>query len=252
MGTRFELVLDVAEINNSQLRAVGEAIIEEIQWWHAALSAYEPTSTVCELMRRAGTGRLLPIDPRIRSVLAYAEQLRKGTRGAFDLCWQSRTDGADDVIELQQQGAQLSRAGQSLDLGCVGKGLALDGACAILREHRIPRALLHGGTSSILAIGSWSIGVRLRADGPPRRFNLENAQCSVSSTLYRSHLVDPRGNTPRASVAACVVIPLGACAEHRAMWELGEATLAELLSTVLLLTSDATHLPPGAIHVLPE
>ena len=42
----------------------------------------------------------------------------------------------------------------ALDLGGVAKGHALDEAANVLQEHGVNCALIHGGTSSVVAIGN--------------------------------------------------------------------------------------------------
>ena len=60
---------------------------------------------------------------------------------------------------------QFERSGVQLDLGAVGKGYALEIADEILREAGVTSALIHGGTSSVCAIGSpldgefWNIAI---------------------------------------------------------------------------------------------
>ena len=46
----------------------------------------------------------------------------------------------------------------ALDLGGVGKGYALDRAAELLAERGVTEAFLHGGSSTVLAIGTWTVG----------------------------------------------------------------------------------------------
>jgi FAD:protein FMN transferase len=89
-----------------------------------------------------------------------------------------------------------------LDLGAIAKGHALNCAAGILRDHEVSCALLHGGTSSVLALdappgeSAWRIAL---ANHPQRlTIDLCNAALSVSCTLGDrrhnvGHIVDPRG-----------------------------------------------------------
>ena len=93
------------------------------------------------------------------------------------------------------------------DLGAIAKGHALDRAAVVLIENGVNCALLHGGTSSVLALdappgeSAWRIAL---ANHPQRlTIDLCNAALSVSCTLGDrrpnvGHIVDPRGHGPGA------------------------------------------------------
>ena len=51
------------------------------------------------------------------------------------------------------QSVRFTKPGVEISLGCIGKGAALDSAAGKLRDLEIEHALLHGGRSSILAVG---------------------------------------------------------------------------------------------------
>ena len=59
------------------------------------------------------------------------------------------------------------RAGPWLDLGAIGKGYAVEKAADLLRELGVTSALIHGGTSTIYAIGrppdqeAWKVTLEL-------------------------------------------------------------------------------------------
>ncbi len=65
-----------------------------------------------------------------------------------------------DFVELDEAARQVRflREGIELNPGGIGKGYALDSAAAVLQRHGVTDALLHGGKSSILAIGEQSGG----------------------------------------------------------------------------------------------
>src|SRR5438105_4541990 len=56
-------------------------------------------------------------------------------------------------LDARASTIRFARQGMGLDLGAVGKGYAIGEAIAILRAHGCTSALLHGGTSSLHAIG---------------------------------------------------------------------------------------------------
>src|SRR5262245_43558666 len=91
-----------------------------------------------------------------------------------------------------------------LDLGAAGKGHAIDAAIAILIADGVDAALLHGGTSSVHAIGTppegaWRVGYA----GGTR--TLRDSALSVSAAHGKSftsggrrygHVLDPRIGVP--------------------------------------------------------
>jgi thiamine biosynthesis lipoprotein ApbE len=135
----------------------------------------------------------------------------------------------------------------SLDLGAVAKGFALDRAAAILRECGITSALLHGGTSSVVAMGApaddprgWAIAIR--SDGDPLTVRLRDQSLGVSAPRGRttptaSHILDPRTGAPAmAGVDTAAVIG-----------PVGTAALCDTWSTALVVLG--SH-PPGLPHEL--
>jgi thiamine biosynthesis lipoprotein len=125
-----------------------------------------------------------------------------------------------------------------IDLGGIAKGHALDAAATIVREAGVDRALLHGGTSTAIAIGAppgqegWRIA--LRADTFERAVILRDLALSVSAphgrTVVRDgkrlgHVIDPRTGAPATrAVFATVVGP--------------SARRADAWSTALLVRGD--------------
>jgi thiamine biosynthesis lipoprotein len=94
-----------------------------------------------------------------------------------------------------------------LDLGAVGKGFALDRAAAELREAGVTRALLHGGTSSSIAIGAppgrpgWGIAIANATGEADATVELRDASLSVSAPHGRvadsgGHVLDPASGQP--------------------------------------------------------
>lgn len=256
MGTRFELVLDARDMDASRLRAIGEAVIEEVLWWHGQLSAFETSSVVAALNRSAGTGAWTAIDARLEQAIRQAEAIRVLTGGALDICWRTRREGPQDGVEVEAGRARLTRAGQVLDLGCVGKGLALDATAEMLSEHGFGsdgcRALVHGGTSSVLAVGAWFVAVRMGE--LMETLELRDQHLSVSSNLHRVHVASPRASSihSRASIGtAAIIAPIRTDFSDKTGVQvgrgdgLGGGALAELWSTAIVAGADVELAPPG-------
>src|SRR5439155_11231288 len=148
----------------------------------------------------------------------------------------------------------------TLDLGPIGKGYALERAVELLRDAGVTSALLHGGTSTVCAIGAppdadaWKIAVphpdfaeqtisicRSDPDDPPGAAKLlavvplRDEAMSVSAVWGKAfeangrvygHVLDPVEGEPVAGrVLAAVVLP--------------SATETDALSTALLIDGTA-------------
>jgi thiamine biosynthesis lipoprotein len=132
------------------------------------------------------------------------------------------------------------RRSLTLDFGAIGKGQALDDAAALLREHGVTCALLHGGTSSVVAIGAppGLRGWRVALGGDGAVAVLRDRALSVSAPHGRTvdrggieigHVLDPR--TGRAAASVALVAVAG-----------GSARSADAWSTALLVEGTR---PPG-------
>ena len=241
MATRFELVLDGDD--EARLRAAGEDALDEIVRLDAQLSFYRPTSDVSWINGHAALEPVL-VEPRLFELLARCLGLSAATDGAFDItiaplmkAWRfTHGNGAHPdaavltraralvgfrgvELDAARRTVRFARPGMLIDLGSAGKGYAVDRAIARLRENGVPRALLHGGTSSVHAIGAphrfdgWRIG--WTPDGAPARtFELHDSALAVSAVhgkAFRAngrvfgHVMDPHGGQP-ADVARSAVV----------------------------------------------
>lgn len=276
MATRFEFVLQGADA--VALRAAGEEAIREIERLESQLSIYRPASELSQLNTRAAH-EAVRVEPRLFKLLQRARKLSEETGGAFDItvaplmrCWglmhkegrvpspkelaAARANTGWQHLELNEHDftVRFHAEGLMLDLGSIGKGYALEEAADLLREAGVTRALLHGGTSTVYAIGqpqeaeAWSIAladpkteagrfiatssetVRARF-APLARVHLRDESLSLSAVWGKSfvtpektygHVIDPRLGEPveGALMAACV---------------LPSATDTDALSTALLV-----------------
>lgn len=215
MGTRFELVLHGD--NPRAIRAAGEEAVEAIERWHARLSRFERSSVVSRVASAGGAA--VRLDPEAFAALAWCEAVRAVSAGAFDATLGSGVLTLDAAAST----ARLTGDAPRLDLGGVGKGIALDDAAEILRGHGVSSALLHGGTSTIAAIGArpdgspWRVIVEGVGGQDPRGFDLVDGSLSVSSDAVQgAHLVDPR--TGRAVTRRTVAVCTGPSAAATDAW----------------------------------
>src|SRR5579875_2768127 len=178
MATRFELIL------------VGEDALREIVRIEGLLSIYRPTSELARINRMAAE-RAVYVVPEVFALLKAAKRLSLLTDGAFDMTvgplvrlWRAcgetnREPSAAELeaaravvgmqlVELNEEASTVRflRPGVSLDPGAIGKGYAVDVAMRCLRENGIISALLHGGSSTVYALGTpegergWRVALR--------------------------------------------------------------------------------------------
>lgn len=260
MGTRFEIALPRWQASEARLQSVAEVVMDDIRHWHEVLSAFAPDSWLSHL-HRAAAGRAGPVraDRAVFDLLARCEAARVASGGCFDLAVghlmarHGLRSSAFEVSADQTVGdppagppADLPRErwitldpdrltvslapGVRLDFGAVAKGFALDMARSTLADLGIASCLLHGGTSSVLALGSptppgsaapRAAGWAVALGGPGgRRLLLHNASLSVSAPSGRTagsahHIMDPRLGRPadRPPALAATIADSGLQAE---------------------------------------
>ena len=245
MGTRFEVAL-VGE-REPFLQAAGEEALREIARLERQLSLYREDSDLAEINAYAALNPVR-VEPRIFRFIERAIQLSEATQGAFDftvaplmqawgfiggagnvptpdsLEWARSVVGVSHlVLDEANYTIAFDKAGVRLDFGAIGKGYAIDAAIEILREHEIDSALLHGGTSSVYAIGcppdadGWQIAIQNPQDdaNPFAVVNLRDAALSVSAPHNKNfvsdgriygHVLNPRTGSPSSgNVLAALV-----------------------------------------------
>lgn len=260
MATRFELVLDgMAE---PRLRAAGEEALAEIAMTDQRLSLFRRDSLLAHLHRTAHSAPVR-FDSDVLGLFTVAKAVHHESGGAFDptigplmRAWGLRGEPADEsasrtarvrvgfdqvIIDPAAGTVRFARPDLELDLGGIAKGFALDLAARTLRTHGVRSALLHGGTSSISAIGAppnapgWKIG--LGELGGSVMLNDSSMSVSASRSWRVGHaaappihIIDPRTGRPvdsrTAAARACAVVA------HTDPWS---ATRAEAWSTALIV-----------------
>lgn len=194
MATRFEIV--VASDDPVGARPYLEAALHEIDELHRKLTRFSPDSLLSHINRTAAT-RPVKLDTEIFALLESASAVKAQSGGAFDIALGS----GDIILDRAARTVAFERPDVSLDLGGIAKGFALDRAAAILREGGFDRALLHGGTSSVLALGAppdaagWRVALA-RSRALPWT-ELTDQALSVSRPFAQlvdggAHIIDPR------------------------------------------------------------
>ena len=262
MATRFEMVLYGED--ELALRAAGEEALDEITALAAQLNFYGADSEICRINAGAALGPV-PVEPGLFRLLQEAKCVHELSGGTFDItvaplmrCW-GFADGEHRVpspgelaktrkcvgmhlvhLDAKNITVQFERPGVQVDLGAIGKGFALDIADEIVREADITSALIHGGTSTVCAIGSppekdfWKVAIehpgceQPGADIPEYKrivavAELNDESLSVSAGWGKAfeengvsygHVLDPRcGQPTQNTLLAAVALPSGTAAD---------------------------------------
>jgi FAD:protein FMN transferase len=258
MATRFEVAIPYGTPNALD---AAEAALDEIDRIEQLLTVYRDDSDVSVLNANGGG----VASAELYGLLQTCAVLTNDTAGAFDVAigslvkswgFHKRAGRVPTEIELS---LAMFNSGQrhvlldertntvkflrpvELNFGAIGKGYALDRAAALLqRDWGIRSALLHGGGSSVRAVGcppnnvrGWPIALR-----HPSQENkslgvvyLNNSGLGTSAATYQhfefngkqyGHVLDPRTGRPADGVqsASCVA---------------GSAALADALSTAMFV-----------------
>jgi thiamine biosynthesis lipoprotein len=248
MGCRFEVVFNAGEV--PEATELGSAALDVVDEVERRISIYRSDSELVAINRAAGGW--VPVSADTFELLSLAREFETRTGGAFDIAagplvraWgflerQGRTPSEAELaaalvcsgsrhLELDSAGprARLAVAGGELNPGGIGKGWALDRGFEVLLAADVPSVLVHGGQSSVRAIGTqgpavegragWKVGLRhpLR---PGRRLAtitlVERAlgtsgsgtQFFVERGRRLGHLLDPRTGRPAEGVISATVL----------------------------------------------
>jgi FAD:protein FMN transferase len=276
MGCRFEVVFNAGEVADAtELGCEALDVVDEVE---ARISVYRATSELAAVNAAAG-GDWVRVSADTLALLELARDLHASTGGAFDIAagglvraWgflerQGRTPAAAELatalaasaaarLELDAEGSRvrLSAAGAAVNPGGIGKGWAIDRALAVLLAAGVPSGLVHGGQSSVRAIGiqgpalpgraGWKVGLRhpLR---PSRRLATitladrglgtsgSGTQFFIERGRRLGHILDPRTGRPAEGVISATVLA-GSAAEAdalaTALYVLGEEGLERILA----------------------
>ena len=241
MGTMFESVL-VGQ-DEDHLSEVASALWDEVDRIERLLSRFDPTSEVSRINRVAAQQPVL-VDHEVFSILQTCESFWQRTNGYFDVTLGRGVPGHSKsalqnsafsplLLDAEQRTLQFTSPDALLDLGGFGKGYVLDRLGMLLKEFRVTSALIHGGTSSVLALGeapqgcAWPVGIRNPFDGHSQlwQVGLSGRGLSCSEAIHangeQSDIIDPHSRRHLDQQASCVVLA-------------PTALEAEVLSTALL------------------
>jgi thiamine biosynthesis lipoprotein len=171
------------------------------------------------------------------------------------------------ALDRDARRVRFTTPGVEINPGAIGKGWALDRAIERLAHRGVPSALVHGGSSSVRAIGAqgpagpsrrgWPVGLRhpLRIDRRLATVHLADRALGTSGSGTQffidrgrklGHSLDPRTGEPASGVLSATVLAPTA-AEADAL-----ATAAYVLGPAGLATIAPAGGDTGAILVVPD
>jgi thiamine biosynthesis lipoprotein len=265
MGTRFEFVLG-GERDAANLRALAEESLEIVAGLDRRLSRFRRDGLPAALARAAASdgardgtrGGALRVPREEMVLLELCRRAHARSAGAFDPAFESALARpgaptfADVRIERRARRVGAPAGAALLDFGAVAKGFALDLAARTLARGGVRDALLHGGTSSVVALGAppdraaWGVALRDPSDRSRTLATvaLRDAALSVSAPhgstrevdgRRAGHVVDPRDGTAVARVRLAAVV-----ARHGATSEVASTALLVAAERALRVSSGGT------------
>ena len=229
MATVFEVRCAHADARYAaQAAHAAFALVDRLE---QELSRFLENSDIARVNHLAA-GQATRVSPSTMACLEIAWHVHGLTGGAFDASIGSglhrlELDPGEFTVHARECGARL-------DLGGIGKGYAVDRVAALLEEWGIPRALVHGGYSSVLALeppaeqDGWPLTLSLPGSGGVlARVAARQRAFSASGVRKGEHILDPRTGLPaHGRRAAWVAVPRE---------DEGAAAVADALSTAFMI-----------------
>jgi thiamine biosynthesis lipoprotein len=247
MGSYFEVRLGATTPGAVEL---AERVLDRIDELENQLTVYRDDSEVSRINATAHLGPVA-VEAGLFELLRRGVTLNSETGGAYDLttgalsaAWgffkgpkrlpdavaladaMARTGSHHLTLDAERRTVEFDRSGIVINLGSIGKGYAIDCAARVVRGHWWPTsALIHGGRSSLYALGSppgrfgdrWQVALRnpFRPEHPLGLLRLRNRGMGTSGTSFQrfesggrvfGHLLDPRTGEPANGPASVTVL----------------------------------------------
>jgi thiamine biosynthesis lipoprotein len=286
MGSSFEVRLPAGTPGAVDLACRALDLIDALE---AQLTVYRDDSEVSRLNATAHLGPVA-VESGLFGLLQVALTLSGETDGAYDVtsgalseAWgfvkgpkrvpdpetladaRARSGWYHVRLDPERRTVAFDRAGIRINLGSIGKGYAIDRVVEVIRAYGWPTsALVHGGRSSLYAIGSppgrfggrWEITLHnpFRPESPLGVFFLRNRALGTSGAAFQQfvadgrvygHILDPRTGEPALGPASVTVLaPTAAIADAL-------STAFYLLGPIAAAAYIETHPDVGAVLVEP-
>jgi len=248
MGCRFEAVFNAGEVTDAT--ELGMAVLDIVDEIEARISVYRSHTEFIRI--NAAPGDWVTVSADTMALLMLARDLHAQTAGGFDIAagplvsaWgfmqrQGRTPEPDELdaalavsgtrhLEIDEEASRvrLVASGAALNPGAIGKGWAIDRGMSFLQGSGVPSVLVHGGQSSVRAIGTqgpslpgrggWPVGLRhpLRPGRRLATITLHDKALGTSGSGTQffiergkrlGHILDPRTGRPAEGVHSATVI----------------------------------------------
>ena len=251
MATQWQILLPV---QTREPARIGYDLFDLLDRLEAQWSVYRPESEVSRLNRQAARGPVR-VEARLYELLQLAGRLHAQTQGCFDAAIGSllrawgffkpprRVPAAEELAALrwgwehvvlgEALTVSYTTPGVEINLGSIGKGCALDRLVERLRRRwKISTALLHGGSSSLYAIGDpqgtgrgWAVDIRhpWQRQRVLHRVYLRDRALGTSAATFQhlihegkrlGHVLDPRTGWPASGLeSVSVLAPSAALAD---------------------------------------
>lgn len=248
MGGDFEISFD--GVRYPEGTEIAMDALDQVDRLEKIMSVFRADSRI-EYINKVAAFSPVPLEEELFEIIRISLQISEQTDGALDITstplWKiwgfsnhsPRVPANEEIakalknvdfraVELDEnrRTLRLKRPGIALNLGCIGKGFALDFAAETLEKAGIDDFLFHGGMSSVLSRGDfrkqgktrgWTIGVA-HPMKPGVRFaeiTLHNESLGTSGSqkqFFRSqgrrfsHILDPRTGFPAESALMVSVL----------------------------------------------
>ncbi len=255
MGSSFEVCIPAGIPGAVDLACRALDIIDDLE---LQMTVYRDDSEVSRLNARGHLGPVA-VEPALFGLLEQALTLSRETGGAYDVtsgalseAWgfvrgpkrvpepevlasaRERTGWHHLRLDPERRTVAFDREGVRINLGSIGKGYAIDRVADLIRAYPWPTSgLVHGGRSSVSAIGSppgrpgsrWEITLYnpFQPEAPLGTFFLRNRALGTSGAAFQSfvvegraygHILDPRTGEPADGPASVTVLaPTAAIAD---------------------------------------
>ncbi|MEJ5259396.1 MAG: FAD:protein FMN transferase [Anaerohalosphaeraceae bacterium] len=215
MATEFELFIE--HPGSAYAANAARAAFDELDRLESLLSRFLPNSDISRI-NSAQKGQSVIVSPETIECLQSAVQIHHLTGGLFDCTvgglvdlWKATTPSETEIrnrlssigmhrleIRPEEMSVRVLSDGIRLDLGGLGKGFAVRKMADVLGEWQIQKVLIHGGTSTILAMDapSGQAGWPVRLTNPftqkeIRTLQMRNEALSCSGLRRGTDMIRP-------------------------------------------------------------
>jgi thiamine biosynthesis lipoprotein len=192
MWTEFKITFcsELGKTLNPDCQIIADEAFAAIDELESRVNNWDPETQLSRINAGAAEKPMLASQDIIE-LLTFSKHIHDETEGTFDVTVgpllklygfyekQGRQPTQEDIkkvlkcVGLQKVSVdekagtvKFAQSGMLIDFGGIAKGLAVDRAAQVLRKYGITRALVDGGTSSIVAIGAppdspgWTVQIR--------------------------------------------------------------------------------------------